>query len=277
MKKIFTVLSALIISVPLFAQELPNYLTDREKEILKTYQPPKSNYGFVTPPAKPVRTMAEWEQLDGIMITWTSYTSILRQIVDYAQEEGLVYIVCSDSNTVKNFLTSGGVPLTNLKFLIASFNSVWSRDYGPWCVYSDIVDSLYIVDWIYNRPRPLDDLIPSVFASYRNIPLYQMTASPYNLTATGGNFMTDGHGTGFSSKLILNENSSKTEAEIDTMMKKFMGINRYVKMDNLPYDGIHHIDMHMKLLDEETLACWSISRRSCRWSSDRSELAICVK
>ena len=61
--------------------------------------------------------MAEWEQLDGIMITWTSYTSILRQIVDYAQEEGIVYIVCSDSNTVKNFLTSGGVPLTNLKFI----------------------------------------------------------------------------------------------------------------------------------------------------------------
>jgi hypothetical protein len=36
-------------------------------------------------------------------------------------------------------------------------------------------------------------------------------------------------------------------------MKKFMGINRYIKMDTLPYDVIHHIDMHMKLLDEETI------------------------
>jgi hypothetical protein len=36
-------------------------------------------------------------------------------------------------------------------------------------------------------------------------------------------------------------------------MKEFMGIDRYVKMETLPYDGIHHIDMHMKLLDEETL------------------------
>lgn len=36
-------------------------------------------------------------------------------------------------------------------------------------------------------------------------------------------------------------------------MKKFMGIERYAKMEKLPYDGIHHIDMHMKLLDEETL------------------------
>lgn len=32
-----------------------------------------------------------------------------------------------------------------------------------------------------------------------------------------------------------------------------MGIERYIKMQTLPYDGIHHIDMHMKLLDEETL------------------------
>jgi hypothetical protein len=32
-----------------------------------------------------------------------------------------------------------------------------------------------------------------------------------------------------------------------------MGINRYIKMEELPFDGIHHIDMHMKLLDEETL------------------------
>jgi hypothetical protein len=36
-------------------------------------------------------------------------------------------------------------------------------------------------------------------------------------------------------------------------MQKYMGINRYVLMETLPYDEIHHIDMHLKLLDEETL------------------------
>ncbi|MCW8806341.1 MAG: agmatine deiminase family protein, partial [Ignavibacteriaceae bacterium] len=45
----------------------------------------------------------------------------------------------------------------------------------------------------------------------------------------------------------------KTEAQIDEIMNKFLGIDRYIKMDNLPYDVIHHIDMHIKLLDEETL------------------------
>jgi hypothetical protein len=32
-----------------------------------------------------------------------------------------------------------------------------------------------------------------------------------------------------------------------------LGIDNYIKMPTLPYDGIHHIDMHMKLVDEQTL------------------------
>ena len=73
--------------------------------------------------------------------------------------------------------------------------------------------------------------------------------------------MSDGLGTAFASDLILDENapgnpygvSGKSEAEIDAIMNAYMGIDRYIKMPTLPYDVIHHIDMHMKLLDEETL------------------------
>jgi hypothetical protein len=73
--------------------------------------------------------------------------------------------------------------------------------------------------------------------------------------------MSDGLGNAFASSLILNENepgnpygvSAKTEAQIDGIMEAYMGISNYIKMETLPYDVIHHIDMHMKLLDEETL------------------------
>lgn len=80
---------------------------------------------------------------------------------------------------------------------------------------------------------------------------------------TGGNWMVDGMGTAFASKLILDENDgagsysisypNHTETEIDQIVHDFMGINRYIKMETLPYDDIHHIDMHMKFLDEETI------------------------
>ncbi|MFH0733873.1 MAG: agmatine deiminase family protein [bacterium] len=253
MNRVISFFFFLFFGFTIFGQDLPNNLTTSEKVLLKNYNPPIFSKGYLTPPLKPVRTMAEWEELDGVLITWTSYTSILRQIVDYVQEECVVYIVCSDSNNVKSYLSSGGVPIFNLKFIYANFNSIWCRDFGPWSVYSDDIDSLYIVDWIYNRPRPADDLIPSVFAVNQALPLYQTTTQPYNLINTGGNFMTDGFGTGFASKLILNENPTKTESEINSILSQFMGINRFIKMETLPYDEIHHIDMHMKLLDEETL------------------------
>jgi len=236
----------------IFSQDLPHWMTDEELVVWKNYTAPV-NPLFSDPPTSPVRGMAEWEELQGIIITWTSFQSILRQIVDYAQEEGKVFIICGDSNSVKSYLQAGGVPLYNLEFLITSFNSIWVRDYGPWTAYTNDIDTLNIIDWIYNRPRPLDDVTPVFFAYYIDAPIYQTTTPPYDLIHTGGNLMVDGHSTAFSSKLILNENPGKTEAQIDEIMNKFLGINRYVKMNNLPYDEIHHIDMHMKLLDEETL------------------------
>jgi agmatine deiminase len=252
MRTIFLPALLILCSFFSYAQDLPHIMTPEEQVIWKSYVHPVIT-DDINPPSSPVRVMAEWEELDGIAITWTTYTTMLRQIVDYAQDECLVYIVCSDSNTVKSFLTSGGVPLVNLRFLQPSFNSVWIRDYGPWSVYSNIADSMKMIDWKYNRPRPLDDVIPVYLANLLNVPLHQTTTPPNDFIATGGNFMNDGHGTGFSSKLILNENPGKSEAQIDTIMKKYMGLSRYIKMDNLPYDQIHHIDMHMKLLDEETL------------------------
>jgi len=242
-----------LLSFAALAQDLPKGLTPEEKEQMKNYVFPSSTEGVQSPPSFPVRTMAEWETLGGLIITWTSYQSILRQIVDHAQEEVPVYIICSDSNSVKSYLTQGGLPLNNLNFILAPFNSIWVRDYGPWTVYGGGVDSLLLVDWVYNRPRPSDDASPQAFANRYGAVLHETTLEPYRFVATGGNFMADGLGTGFSSKLILSENSSKTEAQINAIMSSFMGINRYIKMDVLPYDGIHHIDMHMKLLDEETL------------------------
>lgn len=258
----------LLIIISLFsgavmAQDLPNYMTPQELEFLKTYKrTPVPQTDDNNPPPGPVRTMAEWEELQALQITWTQQTAILRQIVDYAQEECLVYIICSDSNAVKSYLTAGSVPIVNIRFLITSFNSIWCRDYGPWTVYSNVIDTMRIVDWIYNRPsRPQDDATPLFIANYMGVPIHRTLQAPNDLVNTGGNYMVDGHGTAFASKLILTENqagnpygvSAKTENQIDGIMNSYMGINRYIKMNTLPYDVIHHIDMHIKLLDEETL------------------------
>ena len=273
MKTTLLILSACI-SGSLFAQEeivkpdsdvLPRYLTEDEQRMMGTYY---QNYqfgtdrGIETAPGGNLRCAAEWEEVQTLVITWTGqYNTIQSQIVDAAQEECRVLIACSDSNNVKNTLSNNGVPDVNLDFLEVPYNSIWIRDYGPNTMYKNDVDSLFVVDWIYNRPRPDDDVMPEQHAAWHNIPIYTTTQAPTDLVNTGGNWMSDGHGTAFASELILDENDAgnpyqvtvKNEADIDNIMTDFMGISRYIKMPVLPYDQIHHIDMHMKLLDEETL------------------------
>lgn len=235
------------------AQDLPKGFAPGEAEMMTAYLQSQQAKGYTTPPAFPVRAAAEWEEIQALLITWTSYQSVLKEIVRNAVNECIVVITCSDSTTVKNYLISNNVPTQNVRYLVQSFNSVWIRDYAGNSVYKNDVDSLILVDWIYNRPRPQDNTMAQHHAAYFNIPLYETTTSPWDLTSTGGNYMSDGLGNGFSENLILDDNPGKTAAQIDTIMKKFMGTKRYVKVTNLPYDGIHHIDMHMKMLNEETL------------------------
>ena len=250
----------------IFAQNgLPKGFAPFEQDIMNDYLESRSalSSGITNPPAFDVRTMAEWEEIQSLVITWTGYQQILREIVRHAKEECEVIIVCSNPNSVQNYLANGGVNMTNVTLLQEDYDSVWMRDYGGNTVYSEDLDQLIMVDWIYNRPRPDDDLVPEAVAALKNIPLYSTTTAPYDLMNTGGNFMSDGFGTGFASELILDENDGNggsnisypthSETEIDNIMQEFMGIDRYIKMDVLPYDLIHHIDMHMKLLDEETL------------------------
>jgi agmatine deiminase len=255
----------LFYSIHISAQE-GHRMSTFEKTLIPSYMnsrgiTPTTN--AVIPPTSPVRTIAEWEELQALVVGWKSYPTILRQIVGAAKQETrviVVYATPDNPTSLTNYLAAGGVDTVNVTFLAAPVNSVWSRDYGPWSAYTNDVDSLITIDWIYNRPRPSDDAVPVAISNFVGTPLYQTTTAPWNLVHTGGNFMTDGFGTGFSSALVLNENSSAggfginhTPAEIDSIMYHFMGINRYIIMNTLPYDQIHHIDMHMKLLDEQTL------------------------
>lgn len=248
-----------------FAQN-DHQLLPSEKNLIPSYmgsRGPVPGTASATPPASPVRTIAEWEELQGLVVGWKTYPSILRQIVAAAKSQTKAIIVYEAPETVASitsYLLAGGVDTTNVYFLNQNLNSVWARDYGPWSAYTSDVDSLVTIDWIYNRPRPEDDLVPVAVSNYIGSSLYQTTSAPNQLVHTGGNFMTDGFGTGFSSKLVLDENGpgggfglTHSEQKIDSIMEAYMGINRYIKMDKLPYDVIHHIDMHMKLLDEQTL------------------------
>lgn len=266
-----------LLFLPATAQEeleLPQGLAPHELDLIPAYRDSRAGAtrSITTPPDFPVRTMAEWEEVQSLVITWRSYPPILKQIVAHAKQECEVIVFCTSSGasspaSVSSYLLSnndGGPPLPdldNVVLQVAPTNSIWIRDYGPEVIYRNEVDSLYLLDWIYNRPRPADDDLSNVIGALKNIPVYSTTQAPYDLVHTGGNFMADGFGTAFSSLLVDLENgpqgqfnqTNKSPAQVNAVMQQFMGIDTYIKMVELPFDNISHIDMHMKLIDEETL------------------------
>jgi agmatine deiminase len=232
------------------------------------------NYTTTMPPAG-VRTMAEWEETGTLLVAWNSYKPVITQIIKEAKEACKVVVCCntqSDILNAKNTLTTAGIDiLSNIDFVIIPPSTVWIRDYGPTTIYKNDVDSTYLIDWLYNRKnREKDDNLPVLYGVYAGIPVYSTKIPQNDLVNTGGNFMSDGMGTAFASELILRNNNQLMDGEgsngndifgtanhtaqsIDALMDDYMGIKRYIKMKELPFDGIHHIDMHMKLLDEETI------------------------
>ncbi len=253
---VLLLLNGILMTISAQENSIPHYMTAEERAIMADYlreHHEAAVRSIPNPPPGQVRTMAEWEEIQALVITWKGQTAILTEIVRNVVKECKILIITTSPATVTSTLESAGISMDSVEFVNTPSNTIWVRDYGPWAVYQNDVDSLMLVDWIYNRPRQNDDQSPIGVAAHLNLPIYEATVAPYDWIHTGGNHLPDGMGTVFSSKLVLNENPGKTEAQIDSIANIFLGVNKYIKLPTLPYDGIHHLDMHMRIIDEETI------------------------
>ena len=126
---------------------------------------PRNSRGIETPPPfSDLRTAAEWEEIEVLTIAWEGFPCILKQIVAASVSECRVVVFTESPNSTSNYLTSGScggsISLNNVDIVPADLNSIWIRDYGANTVYGSWNDDRILVDWLYNRPRPDDDLIP---------------------------------------------------------------------------------------------------------------------
>ncbi|MBN2174866.1 MAG: agmatine deiminase family protein [Bacteroidales bacterium] len=197
-----------------------------------------------SPPAGPVRNVAEFEQMQGVLIRYPFGISF-QVIAELAGDINVVTIVesISQQTYVLDLYSANGVNTANCSFLIASSDSYWTRDYGPWYIF-DGNDEPGIVDFPYNRPRPNDDEIPIEMADYLGINLFGM-----NVIHTGGNYMTDGYGISSSSELVWEENPSLSHSQIDQAVLNYLGIETYHVVPDPNNTYIDHIDCWGKFLD----------------------------
>ncbi|HER45514.1 MAG TPA: peptidyl-arginine deiminase, partial [Thermoplasmatales archaeon] len=204
--------------------------------------------GIVFAPPLPVRQPAEFEPMEGVLIRYPFGISY-QLIKEMAEDVTVVTIVGSiaQQNTVISQYQSYGINLAHCDFLIAPTDSYWTRDYGPWFVFTG-ANEQGVVDFTYNRPRPNDNQIPLAYANNQSIPCYFMS-----LTHTGGNYMTDGQGISISTNLVWSENPGLSHAQIDQLMSDNLGINTYHVVPDVNGDYIKHIDCWAKYLAPDVI------------------------
>jgi agmatine/peptidylarginine deiminase len=222
---------------------LPIHLTEEERQRLHEIG---IHHRSTAAPTGTPRNPAEWEPSEGVIIRWPLGISIA-VVAEMSEDVMVTTIVGSQTQqqSATSAYSSGGVNMANTQFIVAPTDSYWTRDYGPWFIFEDT--SLAIVDHIYNRPRPNDDVIPQVIGAEWGLDVYGL-----DLIHAGGNHMSDGLGMSASTELVYHENPGKTQTEIHDLMRDYLG-NEYTVLDYIESGGIHHIDCWAKYLNPTTI------------------------
>ncbi len=228
---------------------LPIGLTEEEKTLMHLIG---LNRDITLPPVGPVRACPEWEESEGIFMLWSN-----AELIDELQKDNQIYIITENTAWWNSWLASNSIPTTNIHYMIAKTNSIYTRDYGPWFIWDGNQD-FGLVDNIYNRVRPDDDVIPAQIALEFRIPFYGM-----DLIHTGGNYYTDGFGNAFSTSLVLLENPSKTKEEVHQIMKDYLGIDHYWNPEILY--SIMHMDTFGKPLAPDTFIWGKFPNYTTPW------------
>lgn len=255
---VMTIVLSLALPSPTLSQELqgaPEKLTHwlTPEEMTRLHQIGKA-FVETDPAAAPVRNVAEFDHMQGVLIRYP-FGIPVALIKEMAEGEIMVTTIVnslSQKTTVINIYVSNGVDTSHCNFLIAGSNSYWTRDYGPW-FESDSSNQIGIVDFPYNRPRPLDDEIPKEVANMLGIPWYGM-----NLIHTGGNYMTDGYGNSASTELVWVENPTQTHEQVAEKVDSYLGISTYHVRPDPNGTYIDHIDCWAKFLAPDKILVRSV-------------------
>jgi agmatine deiminase len=221
------------------------------------------------------RVAAEWEPALGTMVAWPLSVPY-KLVVELARDNHLYTLVENEASKKEagEWYTKWGINPESNTFVISpqGIDSWWVRDWGPSAVFSSdgkmkLADGKYIfstpvtdmacddsLTFIYQTPdkktikTETDDNATAFLAKGLNMDLLDL---PY--VNTGGNVLTDGLGTAFSSCILLNENKfyGVPKEKFMQLNKDLLGFERYNVLSNFEKRGIQHIDCFMKLLDEE--------------------------
>ena len=113
--------------------------------------------------------------------------------------------------------------------------------------------------------RLSDDEAPSVLATrFRQLDGTLLRGSPVSvvrppIVLSGGDYMTDGQGTAFTSARTLRENGGNVE-QLDINFRKYLGATKVVYLHPLPGQTVKHIDMFLQFAASNVILLGKFAR-----------------
>lgn len=211
----------------------------------------------------------EFEESDAVLLSWitdgegnpdtlSTLAVISYQLCVGIQPEAVVWIrinKASDSAAIKRYMAVRGHPLYNYRFMVKFGDDWWARDFGPIGYYAGSGDTVVLADFKYYSGREHDNANPAN-VSWVNGFGHHITRMHYE----GGNLIADGFGKVFYSDVVRDVNAS-TGYHFPTLsanlvadsMRIALQANQVVQLPTLNCDGgTGHLDLYLKLMDEET-------------------------
>ncbi len=268
-----------------FSDPLPRSLTPGEAELIAR-EPIVAQPSRAAPPGT-VRTPAEYDPMEGIMIAWNGSSGWLSILANMAREittvgDAKVFVLVNSTSAraaAASAIQNAGADMSRVEFTVRRTDSIWIRDYGPRYIYLGVDGQgrggvRGIVDHTYNRPRPNDNLVPSYWAStVRNEPYFLLP-----LVHGGGNYHLesgDPAGTGHATRLIVNENPGLTAAQIIQHWRDYQNLETVLYT---PYpssvDSTQHIDMWMiPVADDKVIISEWVNEPTSSWAATSNSAA----
>jgi len=223
------------------------------------------------------RVAAEWEPAKGVMFTCPPIIP-KELIVELANDTHIYPIVDGEEAKAeaKEWFLKWGIDINRVTFinLKGDYDIPYVRDWGPAGVFVND-DGFKLVDAVFINSDPFSDRAcndslelhksdetgldyHSLIADSSITPLanqLDMDIFKVPFTSTGGNVLTDGIGTAFSTCILLTENrfNGVSNEQFYSLNDSLLGYNNYHVTSNFESDGIQHIDCLLKIIDEETL------------------------
>ena len=183
------------------------------------------------------------EYRDYIDATWVAMTKAL-----ISSEK--VHLVAYDNDAkdrIVGLLQADGVNLSNVDFKIYPTDDVWTRDNGPIYVH-DKSGKLVIEDWGFNgwgnKAKYTNcNAVPTKVAADQGATLVDLNSVLIN---EGGSVEIDGAGSLMACKSSIvnnNRNSGKSQADIEAVFTKYLGVTNFIWLDGVA--GLEITDMHI--------------------------------